>query len=135
LLVSFEKPGLCHIFSKNARRSSSESSKAVRSWARWRNPCTDVFSTSHMASKPARSCTCSAGEMGALLSGVHQLAVRWYTVSEATSSAIAGTICTPLDPVPMTATRLPANSTGVVGHRPVWYDSPRKSLRPGTSGT
>ena len=34
----------------------------------------------------------------------------------------------------MTATRLPAKSTGVDGHSPVWYDSPRKSSRPGTSG-
>ena len=72
--------------------------------------------------------------IGALLSGVHQLAVRWYTVSDATSSTIAGTTCTPLDEVPMTATRLPAKSTGVAGHSPVWYDSPSKSSRPGTSG-
>ena len=93
-----------------------------------------MFSTSRIASKPARSWACSAGVIGALFSGVHQLALRWYTVREATSSAMTGTICTPLDPVPMTATRLPAKSTGVVGHIPVWYDSPRKSRRPGTSG-
>ena len=47
---------------------------------------------------------------------------------------MTGMICTPLDPVPMTATRLPVKSTGVAGHNPVWYDSPRKSSRPGTSG-
>src|SRR6185436_5514140 len=76
----------------------------------------------------------SSGVIGALLSGVHQLAVRWYTVSDATSPAIAGISCTPLDPVPTTATRLPAKSTGVAGHNPVWYDSPAKSSRPGTSG-
>ena len=81
---------------------------------------TDVFSVSRIASKSARSCACSSAVIGALLSGVHQLAVRWYTVSEATSSAMAGISCTPLDPVPMTATRLPAKSTGVAGHRPVW---------------
>ena len=34
----------------------------------------------------------------------------------------------------MTATRFPVKSTGSAGHRPVWYDSPRKSSRPGTSG-
>src|SRR5262245_3659490 len=72
--------------------------------------------------------------MGPLLRGVHQFAVRWYAVSAATSSAIAGMIWTPLDPVPTTATRLPASSTGSVGHSPVWYDSPRNSSRPGTSG-
>ena len=77
-------------------------------------------SVSHIASKSALSCACSSGVIGALLSGVHQLAVRWYTVSEATSSAMAGMTCTPLDPVPMTATRLPVKSTGVVGHSPVW---------------
>ena len=47
---------------------------------------------------------------------------------------MTGMICTPLDPVPMTATRLPVKSTGVAGHSPVWYDSPPKSSRPGTSG-
>ena len=47
---------------------------------------------------------------------------------------MAGISCTPLDPVPMTATRLPANSTGVDGQSPVWNDAPRKSSRPGTSG-
>ena len=93
-----------------------------------------MLSVSRIASKSARSCACSSGVIGALLSGVHQLAVRWYTVREATSSAMAGISCTPLDPVPMTATRLPAKSTGVAGHSPVWYDSPRKSSRPGTSG-
>ena len=34
----------------------------------------------------------------------------------------------------MTATRLPATSTGSAGHRPVWCCTPRKSSRPGTSG-
>ena len=51
---------------------------------------TDVFSISRIASKSARSCACSSAVIGALLSGVHQLAVRWYTVSDATSSAIDG---------------------------------------------
>ena len=47
---------------------------------------------------------------------------------------MTGTICTPLDPVPMTATRLPAKSTVVAGHSPVWCWTPRNSSRPGTSG-
>ena len=85
----------------------------------WRKPLTDVFSVSRIASKPARSCRCSSGVIGALFSGVHQLAVRWYTVSDATSPAMHGISWTPLDPVPTTATRLPAKSTGVAGQRPV----------------
>ncbi len=44
--------------------------------------------------------------IGRLLSGVHQFADRWYTVTSAASSAMAGTTCTPLDDVPTTATRL-----------------------------
>ena len=72
--------------------------------------------------------------MGALLSGVHQLAVRWNTVSDATSSTMAGTTCTPLDEVPITATRLPAKSTGVAGHRPVWCASPANSVAAGDVG-
>ena len=134
MLVSFEKPGLFHIFSKNARRSSGESSEVERSWMRWRKPLGDVLSVSRIVSKSALSRACSPGVIGALLSGVHQLAVRWYTTREATVSAMEGMICTPLDPVPMTATRWPAKSTGDCGHSPVWYDSPRKSSRPGTSG-
>ncbi len=134
MLVSFENPGLFHIDSKNARRSSAESSKAARSCGGWRKPAGDVSSTWHIASKSFLSWACSAAEIGALFSGVHQFGVRWYTVSDATSPAIAGISCTPLEPVPMTATRRPAKSTGVGGHRPVWYDSPAKSSRPGTSG-
>ena len=45
-----------------------------------------------------------------------------------------GTSCTPLDPVPTTATRLPAKSTGAAGQRPVWCCSPRKSLAAGYVG-
>ena len=75
--MSFVKPGLAHIFSKNARRSSSESSNAPRSFSGWWNPWIEVFSTSRSASKSARSCACSSAVIGALLSGVHQLAVRW----------------------------------------------------------
>ena len=56
--------------------------------------------------------------IGRLFSGVHQLAERWYTVSAATSSTMAGTTCTPLDDVPTTATRLPATSTPSAGQRP-----------------
>ena len=37
--------------------------------------------------------------------------VRWNTVSCAAISAISGTTCTPLAPVPITATRLPVRST------------------------
>src|SRR5437667_2894942 len=87
-----------------------------------------------MASNSALRRPCSSGVIGALLSGVHQLAVRWYTVRDATSPAIYGMSWTPLDPVPTTATRLPSKSTGVVGHCPVWYCSPRNCSRPGTSG-
>ncbi len=82
----------------------------------------------------ARSRTWSASLIGALLSGVHQFAVRWYTVSDATESAIIGTTWTPLDEVPMTATRLPARSIGWSGHCPVCTDTPVNWSRPGTSG-
>ena len=73
--------------------------------------------------------------IGRLLSGVHQLAVRWYTVSEATSSAIdrddlhaARPGADDRDPLAGEVDRLSSAS------RPVWCASPRKSSRPGTSG-
>ena len=91
MLVSFVKPGLFHIFSKNACRSSVGVVERRRGRAAGGGTrSTDVFSVSRIASKSARSCACSSAVIGALLSGVHQLAVRWYTVSDATSSAIAG---------------------------------------------
>ena len=93
-----------------------------------------MFSVARIDSKSFRSCACSSAVMGALFSGVHQFGERCSTVREAAVSAMTGMICTPLDPVPMTATRLPVKSTGVSGHSPVWYDSPSNSSRPGMSG-
>ena len=75
------KPGLAHICSKKANRSSGESSKALRSFTGWWNPWIEVFSTSRSCSKSARSWACSSAVMGRLFSGVHQLAERWKTVS------------------------------------------------------
>ena len=40
----------------------------------------------------------------------------------------------PVAPVPITATRLPAKSTGSFGHRAVWNDAPLKSSRPSMRG-
>ena len=40
--MSFVKPGLFHIFSKNAHRCCGGSSKAARSCARWRKPLGEV---------------------------------------------------------------------------------------------
>jgi hypothetical protein len=42
--------------------------------------------------------------------GTTHAGVRWKTLSLPTTGAIDGTTCTPLAPVPMTATRLPATS-------------------------
>src|SRR5438552_9754335 len=118
--MSLENPGLFHIRSKNARRSSFESSNVARSCAGWRNPLGDVFSVSRIASKSALSRACSSGVIGELLRGVHQLGVRWYTVWEETSSAMTGMSWTPLDQVPTTRTWLLAKSTRVGGHSAVW---------------
>ena len=46
-------------------------------------------------------------------------AVRCSTVTCAASLAISGIDWTPEEPVPITATRLPANETGSCGQRPV----------------
>ena len=60
---------------------------------------------------------CSASVDRALCSGAHQLGVRWKTVSCPTVLAMVWMICTPVAPVPMTATRLPAKLTGSCGQR------------------
>ena len=54
-------------------------------------------------------------EISALCSCAHQLGRRWKTVRSPTLSAIAPITCTPVAPVPMTATRLPVKSTSCCG--------------------
>ena len=44
-------------------------------------------------------------------------------------------VCTPVAPVPITATRLPAKSTGSCGQRAVWKDAPLKLSRPSMRGS
>ena len=61
--------------------------------------------------------------------------VRWKTVRWPACLAITGIDCTPLEPVPMTPTRLPVKSTPSWGQAPVWYQSPWNESRPGIFGT
>ena len=61
--------------------------------------------------------------------------VRWKTVRLLACLAMTGMDWTPLEPVPMTPTRLPEKSTGSWGQLPVWYQSPWKESRPSISGT
>ena len=65
---------------------------------------------------------CVSSSIGPLRSGAHQLGVRWNTVSCPTVFATSGIACTPVAPVPITATRLPAKSTGSWGQSEVWND-------------
>ena len=58
---------------------------------------------------------------------------RWNTVTCAASSAIAGTICMALAPVPTTATRFPATERSD-GQRAEWNSGPRKESIPGSDG-
>ena len=58
--------------------------------------------------------------MGRLWSGVHQFGRRWKTVRWPAVFAISVMACTPVAPVPMTATRLPSKDTGCLGQSPVW---------------
>ena len=48
--------------------------------------------------------------------------------------AISVIACTPVAPVPITATRLPSKVTGSCGHEQVWQDSPLKLSMPGMFG-
>ena len=65
-----------------------------------------------------------SASMGLLCNGAHQFGWRWNTVSCFAVFAISWMTCTPVAPVPMTATRLPAKSTGSCGQRAVWNDCP-----------
>ena len=69
-----------------------------------------------------------------LCSGAHQFGVRWNTVRWPTSPAMVWMVCTPVAPVPITATRLPLKSTGSFGQRAVWKERPSKLSRPSMRG-
>ena len=73
--------------------------------------------------------------MVACLAGIVYCGVRWKMVRCPAWSAITGIACTPLEPVPMTATRFPLKSTFSWGQLPVWYRSPSKESSPFMSGT
>ena len=61
-----------------------------------------------------------------MLSGALQFGRRWNTVSSPTLSAISPITWMPVAPVPITATLLPAISTGSCGQWKVWNERPLK---------
>src|SRR4029453_8888854 len=65
-----------------------------------------------------------------LCRGAHQLGVRWNTVRCPAVLATSWMVCTPVAPVPITATRLPSKLTGSCGQRAVWQDWPLKLSMP-----
>src|ERR671939_1385199 len=75
-----------------------------------------------------------AASMGLLCSGAHQFGVRWNTVKCPAVFATSWMVCTPVAPVPITATRLPAKLTGSCGQRAVWQDWPLKLSMPSILG-
>ncbi len=48
---------------------------------------------------------------------------------------MTGVAWMPVEPVPISPTRLPVKSTPSCGHWPVWYQSPVKVSSPGKAGT
>ena len=77
----------------------------------------------------------AASSMGAKYTslGAAHCGERWNTVTCPARSAIAGTICIALAPVPTTATRLPVTSRSA-GQRAEWNSGPRNASRPGSAG-
>ena len=55
--------------------------------------------------------------------------MRWPTLP-----AMVWMVCTPVAPVPITATRFPVKSTGSCGHRAVWKDWPLNESTPSIRG-
>ena len=76
----------------------------------------------------------SSSEMRSLLRGAAQLGRRWNTTSSAASLAISGMAWMAVAPVPITATRLPARSTGSAGQSKVWKAGPWKLSIPSILG-
>ena len=60
-------------------------------------------------------------------------AVRWNCDSFDARPASAETICTPVEPLPMTPTRRPSSGTEW-SQRELWNIAPVKSSRPAMSG-
>ena len=119
-MLIFANPGLFQTDSKNSCRCSGVSSAHFLPAGLCRKPPTEASSPALIGAKFALRCACCSASMGWLFSGVAHVAERWYMTSDSTSSTIAGPICTPVDPVPMTATRLPRKSTGSFGQRTGW---------------
>ena len=63
-----------------------------------------------------------------------KFAVRWKTYRCSACLATCGISWMPVEPVPMTPTRLPASSTPSSGQRALWYQSPSKSSSPSIAG-
>ncbi len=69
-----------------------------------------------------------------LCKGAHQFGVCWNTVRWPTVLATSWIVWTPVAPVPITATRLPAKLTGSCGQRAVWQASPWNVSTPSMRG-
>ncbi len=76
----------------------------------------------------------SRSSSGRWCAGNEKFGVRWKTVSSLACCAMTGMDWTPLEPVPITPTRMPVKSTPSWGQRFVWWIGPRKSSAPGISG-
>jgi hypothetical protein len=80
-------------------------------------PTRDHFAAWRYAARSVSSAARRSGSTGPLPAGSEKFAVRWNTVTCLAWRAISGIDCTPDEPVPITATRLPAKLTSSCGHR------------------
>ena len=106
-----------HRCSKRRRRSSSSSWNAPSIGGSFGTPIPDQRASSRYSSRRVVMASRLSSGTGPLWAGKEKFGVRWNTVSWAAWRAMIGMDWIPLEPVPITATRIPVKSTPSWGQR------------------
>ncbi len=128
-------PPACHRSVNSRCTSSGGSDSTGRPVPAIGTPRNDSRASARYSRYRDLKASSSASSHGRFLFGTAKFAVRWNTYRCSATAAISGATWMPVDPVPMSPTRLPAKSTPSCGHRAVWYQGPSNESSPGRSGT
>ena len=124
-------PPRCHDASRISLRVSTSTSNAEGgSVGKLDNPTGFARLSSHLWRKSDFRSRRRSSSSRWFRAGTAYCAVRWKTKRRLASFATWGISCTPVEPVPITPTRLFAKSTPSAGQLAVWYCSPANVSAP-----
>ena len=136
LHVPREEPAMGSLTALTARSGYSQSGSFCRvEWIRSLNvqPARSRYHTRYGGTAVISHRNGSAISTWSSSKGAAHCGERWNTVADSTRSAIAGTSCIELAPLPITPTRLPVRSRSS-GQRAVWTSVPANRSRPSILG-